>query len=126
MPRFVPVEAKLSRPTARDDLVVRGLVLDRLVDLARIPVVLVTAPAGFGKTVAVGQWDTADPRPFAWVSLDKSEDDPWVFLTYVANARQRIGVISARAAARIGGDDPDATVDAAERLAQHLEASGRA
>jgi LuxR family maltose regulon positive regulatory protein len=123
MPRFVPVEAKLTPPTARDDLVLRERIVERLLDLAHRPVVLVTAPPGFGKTVVVAQWAATDPRPFAWYSLDRADDDPWVFLTYVANAMQRIGVVTARAAARIGGDDPDGGAAAAERLGRLLAAS---
>src|SRR6185503_9412444 len=34
----------------------------------------------------LGQWDAADERPFAWLSLDRRDNDPVVFLTYLAAA----------------------------------------
>ena len=38
--------------------------------------VVVTAPAGYGKTTAVALWDAVDTRPFAWVRLDHLDNDP--------------------------------------------------
>jgi LuxR family maltose regulon positive regulatory protein len=48
--------------------------------------VVVAAPAGYGKTTLLRQWSERDPRPFAWVSLEESDDDPVSFLSYVAAA----------------------------------------
>jgi LuxR family maltose regulon positive regulatory protein len=50
----------------------------------------VIAPAGYGKTTVVGLWAEADPRPFAWVSVDRRDDDVVVFLRYLAAAIHRI------------------------------------
>ncbi len=49
-------------------------------------VVSVVAPAGYGKTTVLGQWAARDRRQFAWLSLDHRDNDPVVFLTYVAEA----------------------------------------
>ena len=51
-----------------------------------LPFVAVVAPAGYGKTTLLAHWDEADPRPFAWVALDGRDDDPVVFLRYIAAA----------------------------------------
>jgi LuxR family maltose regulon positive regulatory protein len=50
--------------------------------------ILVSAPAGYGKTTALGQWldDCAYPR--AWLSLDAGDSDLAVFLTYLTGAIQ--------------------------------------
>jgi len=80
---FVPVEAKLRLPVADETLVHRGEIVDRLLDAAHIPVVLMTAPPGYGKTVAAQQWSREDGREFAWLSLDESDNDPIVLLTYL-------------------------------------------
>ena len=58
-------------------------------------VVLVSAPAGFGKTTCVSEWvDTLD-MPCAWLSLDAGDDDPGRFFTYLVavlqNANRKIG-----------------------------------
>src|SRR3954471_18120990 len=87
---FVPVEAKLRLPVAAETLVPGVELIDRLLDAGHIPVVLMTAPPGYGKTVAAQQWSREDPRPFAWLSLDDSDNDPVVLLTYLMLALQRL------------------------------------
>src|SRR3954465_2598090 len=87
---FVPVEAKLRLPVADETLVPRGEIVDRLLDAGHIPVVLMTAPPGYGKTVAAQQWSREDVRHFAWLSLDESDNDPIVLLTYLMLALQRL------------------------------------
>ena len=49
-------------------------------------VVSVVAPPGYGKTTALCQWAAHDSRRFAWVSLDRRDNDPVVLLTYLAEA----------------------------------------
>jgi LuxR family transcriptional regulator, maltose regulon positive regulatory protein len=41
-----------------------------------IPVVVVVAPAGYGKTTVLSQWAEHDPRSFAWMRLEPRHDDP--------------------------------------------------
>ncbi|MEJ2568937.1 MAG: LuxR C-terminal-related transcriptional regulator [Anaerolineales bacterium] len=54
-------------------------------------VILVSAPAGFGKTVCVSEWvDSLDRWPTAWLSLDAADDDPGRFFTYLIAALQEI------------------------------------
>jgi LuxR family maltose regulon positive regulatory protein len=49
---------------------------------------VLVAPAGWGKTTLLAQWATEpDQRPrTAWVSLDRSDDEPVRFWTYVLTA----------------------------------------
>ena len=53
--------------------------------------VLVDALAGFGKTTLVAQWRSspAERRPFAWVSLDRADDDPSRLWWYIIGALLR-------------------------------------
>src|SRR4051812_8312438 len=99
---FLPAERVLQRPTVPSDVVVRGDLVDVLREHADVPVVLVTASPGFGKTTLIAEWDDEDPRPFTWVTVDATCNDPTVFVTYLALALQRIaaadpGVITALA-----------------------------
>jgi len=66
------------------------VLIERLRRLRAEPIVLVTAPPGYGKTTLLAQWREADPRPFAWLTLDRRDDDPIVLLTYLAAALDRI------------------------------------
>jgi LuxR family maltose regulon positive regulatory protein len=57
---------------------------------ARAKLVLVDAPAGYGKTTLVAQWRGAgNGRPFAWVSLDPDDNDPVSLWSHVAHALHR-------------------------------------
>ena len=53
--------------------------------------VLVEAPAGFGKTTLVAQWRSApiERRRFAWLSLDEGDDDPARLWWHVVCSLQR-------------------------------------
>ena len=50
------------------------------------PVTLVSAAAGFGKSVLVSGWLEGWTGPSAWVSLDESDNDLRQFLSYVCAA----------------------------------------
>lgn len=71
------IETKLHAPAVRKEWVERPALIRYLADAAA-RVVLVDAPAGFGKTTLVAQWraSRSDDRPTAWVSLDGGDDDP--------------------------------------------------
>jgi LuxR family transcriptional regulator, maltose regulon positive regulatory protein len=58
------------------DVVPRERLVRRLLDARDLPVVLIVAPAGYGKTTLLSQWSERDPRPFAWVTLDAEDSDP--------------------------------------------------
>jgi len=51
---------------------------------------LVSAPAGYGKSIAVSQWLETCGYPAAWVSLDKTDSDLRLFLKYFVTAIQTI------------------------------------
>ena len=52
--------------------------------------VLVTAPAGFGKSTLVSAWLRYQTIPFSWLSLDINDNDPKQFLSYLVGALHRI------------------------------------
>lgn len=51
---------------------------------------LVIAPAGYGKTTAVLSWAQQHPLPIAWLSLNAAADDLVGFVAYVVAAIQRV------------------------------------
>ncbi len=61
--------------------------LDESVDAGR-GVVLVSAPAGAGKTTLVAGWLDRRDGETAWLQIDEGDDDPSRFWTYVAAALQ--------------------------------------
>ncbi len=81
-----PVPAKLAIPRPGPDLVRRDDLLDRLGRAPGQGAVMLSAPAGYGKTTLVGQWAATDPRPFAYLRLDATDNDPARLLGYLARA----------------------------------------
>ena len=65
--------------------------LTRYLARSAVKLVLVDAPAGFGKTTVVAQWRSSalESRSFAWVSLDRGDDDPARLWWYIVSALQR-------------------------------------
>jgi LuxR family maltose regulon positive regulatory protein len=81
-----PLGAKVLPPLPRKGDVPRTRLLRRLSQSTDKCLVLVTAGAGYGKSTALSQWARADPRPFAWVSLDADDNDAATFLRSVVSA----------------------------------------
>src|SRR3954452_1090045 len=84
-PPFDVVESKIHVPSLRSGTVSRTALVNRLRATAE-PIVILTAPAGYGKTTVLAQWAARDARPFAWVSVDDRDNDPIVLLRHVALA----------------------------------------
>jgi ATP/maltotriose-dependent transcriptional regulator MalT len=82
------LESKLRPPPVRHGSVARdGLI--RLLDRTRL--VLISAPAGYGKTTLLAQWcaTASGERSFAWVSLGYEDNDPDALWRLVLHSLQR-------------------------------------
>ena len=87
----VLLETKLQAPRVRREWVPRpGLV--RALDDLESKLILVDAPAGYGKTTLLAQWGdaAAASRPFAWISLDRGDDDPARLWQHVISSLERV------------------------------------
>jgi LuxR family transcriptional regulator, maltose regulon positive regulatory protein len=86
------LETKFYVPRSRRDLVPRPRLAERLDRGSGSTLMLVSAPAGFGKTTLLTQWLAAGPaapadqRLAAWLSLDRGDNDPASFWTYLIAA----------------------------------------
>src|SRR3712207_5409613 len=63
------LETKIRRPRRRHTRVARPRLRQRLDEAREATLLLVSAPAGFGKSTLLSQWLADDDRA-AWVSLD--------------------------------------------------------
>jgi LuxR family maltose regulon positive regulatory protein len=77
--------AKLETPRPRRAAIERLTLLERL-RADQSPVVVVSAPGGYGKSILGSQWSHQDPRPNAWVQLDEDDDDPIRLTWYLLHA----------------------------------------
>ena len=82
----------LPRPRSAAQLVPRPRLIERLNDGLDRKLTLISAPAGFGKTMLLSEWAAGcGPRTrVAWVSLDKGDNDPARFCTHLIAALQTI------------------------------------
>jgi LuxR family maltose regulon positive regulatory protein len=80
------IRTKLQRPLLPGDLIPRRQLMDRLHAGSSLKLTLISAEAGAGKTTLLAQWLEECSQPSAWLSLDKGDNDPIVFLTYLCAA----------------------------------------
>jgi LuxR family transcriptional regulator, maltose regulon positive regulatory protein len=89
------LETKFFVPRSRGGLP-RPRLSERLDRGAASKLMLVSAPAGFGKTTLLTEWLAAGPaaptdeRLVAWLSLDRGDNDPASFWTYVIAALRTV------------------------------------
>ena len=82
---------KLSRPRVPRSFVARPHVTELLESGTRDPVTVVSAGAGWGKTLTTAAWASSDPAvgPVAWLSLDEGDNEPRAFWACVLAALRR-------------------------------------
>src|SRR5690349_15256592 len=81
---------KFYVPTSPRALIWRPRLSALLDESLKYPLTLVSAPAGFGKTMLLSAWTHSLPPAssplVAWVSLDEEDNDPQLFWTYILSA----------------------------------------
>ncbi len=118
------LESRHRPPPLRDELVPRNRLLRRLLGSADLPLALLVAPAGYGKTTLLAQWAGEDKRPFAWVTLDEGDDDPRRLLASVAAVLDVIEPIDHGLRATLAAPRPRAA-DLLAGLIRSLESRSR-
>jgi LuxR family transcriptional regulator, maltose regulon positive regulatory protein len=87
------LDPKFRAPATRAGVVARTTLLDRLF-ASDEPLITVVAPPGYGKTTLLAQWaERLGPRA-AWVSCEKTDNDPVAFWTAVITALDQIAPVS--------------------------------
>ncbi|MCA9923223.1 MAG: hypothetical protein KC421_12665, partial [Anaerolineales bacterium] len=84
---------KLYTPKPRGQHVSRPHLIDHLNTGLDCKLTIISAPAGFGKTTLVAEWlqqISAGTCQSAWLSLDKVDNEPMRFLTYLITALQSV------------------------------------
>jgi LuxR family maltose regulon positive regulatory protein len=80
---FTPLRTKLYVPPLQSTCISRPRLLKRMAEGFERKLTLISAPAGFGKTTLLVEWIHHKKKPVAWFSIDKKDNDPVHFLTYV-------------------------------------------
>src|SRR6266404_2686311 len=89
------IKAKLVAPIHEVRLVERGHLLARLDRFLAKRLGLIVAPAGFGKTTILMQWQArqrANGATVAWLTIDEGDADTHQFLSYIVLALASAGL----------------------------------
>jgi LuxR family transcriptional regulator, maltose regulon positive regulatory protein len=115
----VLLATKLHVPRPQPGFVSRPRLVQALGEGLARGLVLVCAPAGFGKTALLADWARGGGRPVAWLGLDGGDSDPARFWRYVVAAldRARPGL-----AGRVGPLSPGAVEGLVTGLINELAA----
>ena len=87
------LKTRFYLPPLQANGVMRTGLLGMLNDTVGGELVLVSAPAGYGKTTLLSQWLHEKPHLFAWLVLDSTQSDPKLFWEYVISAIHDLSLI---------------------------------
>ncbi len=110
--RDVLLRTKLHVPPSRPGLVARPRLAAQLDEGLSRGLILIAAPAGYGKSVLLSEWARGRGLPLAWLSLDEGDNDPVRFWRHVLAA---LDVLRPGIAGRVGppaGSPPPSAYDA--------------
>jgi LuxR family transcriptional regulator, maltose regulon positive regulatory protein len=120
--RFQPRASKLRPARAQLELVQRTALVGALLR-SQASLVVVSAPAGYGKSTLLAQWADAAPVPASWLQLDATDNDPVVFLSYLTAALSRVAPVDATVADLLQVRSPPIDELILPRLGDALEAA---
>lgn len=86
------LSTKLHMPTLRQEIISRPRLINRLNAGINSKLILVSAPAGFGKTTLLSDWLNSISLPACWLSLDNQDNSFEKFLYYVVTSLQSINI----------------------------------
>jgi len=88
------IDTKLHVPELKRPMIERKRLLELLSADKDYPLLLVSGPAGSGKTSLISQWAAREKLSPAWYSIDERDNDPDIFfryfLTALANVEERL------------------------------------
>ena len=79
----VLLSTKLHVPQYHHGMVQRSRYQNHLTEAKANRLLLISAPAGFGKTSLLSQWLAEHRNATAWITLDKNDNDPVRFIRYL-------------------------------------------
>ena len=120
----VVIATKLFRPDPRHGIVERARLHDLLRPGLMLPLTLIVAPAGWGKSTLVADWLGRDRVAAGWVSLDGGDDDPKRFWRYLLLAAGQAGsAVGAAALRRLDARGSDVLRDVLPAFVNELASS---
>jgi LuxR family maltose regulon positive regulatory protein len=81
--KYPILKTKLFIPRLNQSSIIRDQLIERIHEGVKSPIVLLSAPAGYGKTTLLVEWVASSDLPIGWYSLDNTDNDPNQFLAYL-------------------------------------------
>ncbi len=122
VPTFRTRASKLRPARAQLQLVQRSALVDALLE-SPAPLVVVSAPAGYGKSTLLAQWADTLTIPASWLQLDATDNDPVVFLTYLTAALGKVAPVDPTVADLLQAQEPPIDELILPRLGDALDAA---
>ncbi|MGZ6300487.1 MAG: LuxR C-terminal-related transcriptional regulator [Candidatus Limnocylindria bacterium] len=122
---YAILETKLASPAWRSGLIARPRLVERLEAQSAVPLVVLAAPAGYGKSTVLAEWSKTTPRQAIWLQLDERDGDPAVLLGYIAVAIDRAIGIGEEAVAATGRVGPSVWATAVPTLGSAIARSAK-
>ncbi|TNF40399.1 MAG: hypothetical protein EP311_08980 [Cytophagales bacterium] len=82
------LKTRLHKPQINDRFIFRKRLINQLNKGFNLPVRLISAGAGFGKSTLVSQWLDSNVAKYSWVSLEEDCNEKQVFLSYLVHGIQ--------------------------------------
>lgn len=121
MPQKTILRTKLFRPSTPTDFVDRIELFEKLRNGAHSRLTLVSAAAGYGKSVTVSRWFEVSRAKHTWLSLGEEDNDLITFLNYFLAAIHKLFPDSClKTQALISSPVPCSRDDIAEELINEL------
>ncbi len=119
------IHTKLRPPFHRPGLVPRARLIERVTEGVKGPLTLIVAPAGFGKSTLVSASLSGCGMHPAWLSLDREDNRPRRFLTYlVAALQEAVPSVGRQALQLMAGMQPAPDETVLTSLVNDLDAAG--
>ena len=119
-----PQPARAGRGSARRargrSIIPRERLVSGLTQSDESAIILICAPAGFGKSTVLAEWEPADPRPFAWLTLAERHDDPVLLTESIAGALAELAPIGEDVYLALNGSKEGVLNVAVPRLLESL------
>jgi LuxR family transcriptional regulator, maltose regulon positive regulatory protein len=102
------IQPSFAPPRLRSSIVPRSRLITRMDADGATAVVVVAAPAGYGKTTLLSEWSLQDARAVAWLSLSDRDNHPALLLEHLSAALHWLEPLDARTLAGLTRSPIDA------------------